>query len=396
MGVFKRTDSKYWWLWLEAAPVGQQKERTQILMGETRAERTDSRRLAERVYIERMHALGSRRHNIAPPRQNIPTFQRFAQWYDLNVAAHHRGKEREREILHRLTQWLGTYRLHEIDPAVVREYRTYRLTTSTVIEHFGGPRGPRRVLPPPAARTVNREVDVLQQVLAAAVPTHFDKSPLDGFADLEVVPPVRRTMSQEEEERLLRELALDDRAIFICAIDTLSRLSDVLDLQHADDGGDLLTIRQSKNGELHTVPVSARLRAALDALPRNATEWLFPRRRAAKTERDRRTGYAHALQRACLRAKVPYGRARRGITFHWATRRTGATRMIRAGGDRAIATTQRIGNWKDPSVLIGIYQETITAEMRAAVEAVSAKHAGVTPGILPHASKPLKNRRKSA
>jgi hypothetical protein len=54
------------------------------------------------------------------------------------------------------------------------------------------------------------------------------------------------------------------------------------------------------------------------------------------------------------------------------TRRTGATRMIRAGGEKVLGVVQQIGGWKDVSVLIGIYQETITEEMRAAVETVSA------------------------
>ena len=79
---------------------------------------------------------------------------------------------------------------------------------------------------------------------------------------------------------------------------------------------------------------------------------------------------------------MPYGRARQGLTFHWSTRRTGATRMIRALGERAIATTQRVGNWKHPHVLIGICQETTTDEMREAVEAVSqAPAAGRKSGI---------------
>lgn len=367
MGIFTRPDSKYWWTYNELT---KQKERTAILIGETIRQRRDSRPLAQQVYVERMHESGSKRHRLPPSRQRMPTFDNFSAWYDSNVIVHHRGKEREREILRRLRDEFGDDRLDEITPDRVITWRTLRRSTGTLIAHFGGPQGKPRQLPPPSARTVNREVDLLQQILAAAVPTHFLASPIEGLADLEVIPPVRRTMSVDEEQRVLAVLAVDDRAILICALDTLTRLSDVLDLKRSDDHGDHLTIRHPKNGSLHTVPISKRLRAALDVVPHGIDDWYFPRRRHANTERDRRNGYAHALKRACQRAHVPYGRATRGITFHWATRRTGATRMIRSGGDGAIAITQRIGNWKDPSVLIGIYQETMTADMRAAVETV--------------------------
>ncbi len=96
----------------------------------------------------------------------------------------------------------------------------------------------------------------------------------------------------------------------------------------------------------------------------------------------------NALRLACEKAGVPYGRAQHGVTFHWSTRRTGATRMIRAGGEKAIGVVQQIGGWKDLDVLIGIYQEVVTAEMRAAVETVAPKPVPVSPGPFPRAVHP--------
>jgi integrase len=367
MGIFTRPDSPYWWLFLETT---KQKEKTAILVGTTTAQRKDSKALALDQYHRRMLDLADPEAQQRAARRDQPTLRGFVPWYETHILPQHRGAEREREILPRLVAEFGSLRLEAITKDRVIAWRTRRLSTPTVIAHFGGPKGPRRELPPPSARTVNREVDTLQQVLAAAVPTYLKTSPLAGLPDLPVTPPIRRTISVEEETRLLATLAPDDRAIFLVGADTLTRLSDILELQHRDDHGTYLDIREPKNGRPHTVPISSRLRAALDALPADDSGYFFPRRRAADTERDRRGGYAKALQRGCRRAGIPYGRARHGVTFHWATRRTGATRMIRAGGDRAIATAQRIGNWKDPSVLIGIYQETITAELQAAVEAV--------------------------
>ena len=88
------------------------------------------------------------------------------------------------------------------------------------------------------------------------------------------------------------------------------------------------------------------------------------------------------LKRACLKAGIPYGRKAGGITFHWATRRTGATRMLQRGVD--LKTVQAIGHWKSADVVLDIYAETTSRAARQAVELV---------GSLPKRSRP---KRKSA
>lgn len=459
MGVFSRPDSKYWQLYLETI---HHKEATDIVIGTTAAQRADSRRLADDRYHQRMSELAARLYRLPSAKRKLITFDAFATWYDEHVIAHHKGHEREREILRTLRRGFGFCLLDDIDPARVTTWRTIRLRTPTLVEHFGGRKtvamwarihaflrehGPQpvkqireafrltprqatrsfvksytaqyfersrdgiwtavgnpshrtaRLLPPPSARTVNREVDLLQQMLAAAVPAYLDSSPLEGFADLAFTEPVRRTMSVAEEQRILEQLECDDRAIVLIGLDTLTRLGDILDLKRSDDHGTYLTIRDPKNGLPHTAPVSTRVRLALDTLPvpDRPDAYFFARRRRAQTERDRRNAVAKALKRACEAAHVPYGRARAGITFHWATRRTGATRMIRAGGERSVGTTQRIGNWKDPRVLIDIYQETITDDMRAAVESVSQATDPVpVPETFPSQAKQARIPRKSA
>jgi integrase len=347
------------------------KRSTKVLIGVTKTERKASRAEAEASYHAAMLGASRARRGVVDPA--TITFDKFASWYDENHIAHHKGREREREILPRLRAAFGELDLQAITKDVVIAWRTTRRTTRTVVKHFGGPKGKPHTFPPPSARTVNREIDLLQQILAAAVPKYLAVSPLFGLPNLDVVQPIRRIMSDAEEARLLPALAVDDRAILIAALDTLARLSDVLDLQRSDDHGASLDIRDPKNGQPHTVPISSRLRTALDAVPIDPRQpsWYFPRRRRASMERDRRRGFAGALARACAKAGLDYGRVRRGITFHWGTRRTGATRMIRRGGEKAIGVVQQIGNWKDPTVLIRIYQETITAEMQAAVESVA-------------------------
>lgn len=435
MGVYRRKDSPWWHLWIENAPPGRRREKTSIRIGKTSAARIDSKRKAEELYATRLLEHGSRVHRLSVERPVI-RFAEFAAWYDTHVVARHKGKEREREILGHLVKVFGDRLLHTIDKERVIEWRTKRVQSSTTIAAFGSrrtvpkwlqihrflrDRGPTplrdlraafgltaraavrsfltpkteqyfartergvwtavaepqvadRVLPPPAPVTVNREVAVLKQVLAAAVPKYLERSPLAGFADLEVTKPLRRTMSPAEETAVLEQLGPVDRAIVLVGLDALVRLTDILDLRRADDHGAYLEVRDPKNLVPNRVPISTRLRLALDAVPVDPrqADWYFPTRRRPVTDANRRRGVARALQQACDRADVPYGRAAQGLTFHWSTRRTGATRMIRALGDGGVAITQKVGGWKTAAVLQEIYQEVTVEEMRTAVEAVGA------------------------
>jgi len=443
MGVFKRPDSKVWWLYLE--PTGQ-RERTAIVVGETTAQRRDSRALALELYHTRMLGLARTTHALpepTPERAPRPTFDTFADWYEAHHLSHHAGAEREREMLPRLRAAFGVLPIDQITKAAVITWRTARRHTGLLVERFGlasgspavwrqvhatlkqrgsltlaeiralhpdgtrnvcGTLGSRSAAPyfrrvgrgrwaavghppparqqyaPPSAATVNREVDFLQQILKAAVDAgHLEQSPLYGLANLEVVQPIRRTMSEAEEQAILRVLAPDDRAILLIGLDTLARMIDILDLEWADVHDRSVDIRDPKNGQSYSVPLSTRVRAALAevrlALGRDRGQYCFPRRRQGTSQAARRKAVADALKRACAAVGLPYGRAARGLTFHWSTRRTGATRMIQRGGEKAIGVVQRIGNWKDPSVLIGIYQETLTAELEAAVESVGPQPA---------------------
>ena len=373
MAVYERPTSPFWWAYLEQTG---ERLSTKIPKGVTLTERKESHDQAVRWYHARCLATVAEAIDGPPPPAPI-TFATFAAWYDTHVVETHRGKERERTILPRLVAAFGDLELGDPrwrERAIA--WRTTRSTTGHRIAHFGGPKGKPRQLPPPAPRTVNREFDLLQQILqAAADAKHMPASPLYGIENLKTTEPIRRTTSDEEERRLQAVMRPEDWAIYVVGTDALVRLNDILALTRADDRGAELEIVAPKNGVGLKVPVSSRLRAALDALPAaratDPTAPYFPLRARPATEAARRNGYAKALQRACKKAGLPYGRKARGITFHWGTRRTGATRMIRRGGEKAIAVAQRIGGWKDVGVLIGIYQETITAEMRAAVESVA-------------------------
>lgn len=433
MGLYKRPQSPYWHIWLENAPPGQQRIKTAIRIGTTKLDREKSKAQAEQLYGALLLERSARIHRLDPERPTI-RFAAFARWYDEHHIAKHKGAEREREILPRFVAAFGDRLIAQITKMDVEEWRTRRLRTPSAIptqsarrgklptwlrvhqylvmhgttqarviraalelpdhvSHYvtapnvagyfacahggfwtavGTPELGTRTLPRPTPQTVNREVALLKQMLAAAVPTYLDASPLKGMADLPTTPPIRRTMSREEEAAVLEQLSPVDRAILLCGLDGLIRMGDILDLLKEHDRGDSLAVVDPKNRRPRLVPVSARLRAALDALPASDSKYLFPSRRRASTAAARRNGVAQALERACARAGVPYGRAANGLTFHWSTRRTGATRMIRKGGDRVVAVVQQVGGWENPDVLLAIYQEVSAADMRQAVESVSA------------------------
>lgn len=363
MGVYTRKDSPYFWLYLEQPEAKGVKDRTTIRCDATTAwQRKQNRQLAEQLYHLRMTEYARGDLEDAPELE-LPTitFSAFAEWFRVNKLPLRRGREREAEILPRLIRDFGELPLTEITQARVSEWMTTRLNTPTVIMPKKHTKA-RMVCASPT--TVNREVDLLKSILQAAVPEYLSASPLFGMKRLPTKTPKKRLLTQDEERRLLAVMTPADRALFLLGLDGLVRMGDILDARRSDRAGDTLWIAQTKSGDGFSVPLSARVQRALDAL-RGDSEYYFELRRRPAMDKARRAGVKTMLQRACAAAKVPYGRVN-GLTFHWATRRTGATRMLTHGVD--IGTVQKVGRWKRPDVVLGIYHELIDAKARAAVE----------------------------
>jgi integrase len=394
LGVYTRPDSPFFWLWLEGHTNDRGKplrERTDLRNDAPSAEqRKKNRALAEDRYHKRMAELAA--GAMQPDKKPAITFEGFAAWFDTNVLPKRRGREREAEMLRRLVAFFGPLPLSAIDRATVEEYTAKRLTTPTVIK--AKRRTAKRTVQA-GASTINREVDLLKAVLQSAAPKYLEASPLYGMKRLATTTPKRRVLTEDEEARLLKVMPQTDQAFFLIGLDTLARLSDILDLRVSDDHGDRLWVADPKTGGGFFAPISTRLRKALDALkPADGQMFMFPRRRLASTERDRRNGIRQMLERYCALANPPieYGRAH-GLTFHWATRRTAASRML--SRRVPLATVQKVGRWKDPTVVLGIYHEMIGDDDRQAVEAISGStHAPLT--RQPKKSKKTKGNRRAS
>lgn len=367
MAVYTRPDSPYFWLLLER-PHGRKplREPTKIpTTAPTAMQRKLLKDQAKEAYNVRMTELARADYDL--PRQTTISFSAYADWWQRHHLSTRRGEDRDAVALAHLRAAFGTEDLTAIDRPRVQEYISARLAAKK------------------STNTINREVDVLKGLLRDAVPRYLPASPLAGMKKLRIVTAAKRIMAPEEETRLLAQLRNPvDRVFYIVAVDSLVRLQNLIDLQWHEVKPGFLDLTDSKTGP-YRVALSDRAIRALASLPRKG-RYVFPHRRHAKRMRDVRRAIARLLQRACARCTppIPYGRGI-GVTFHTATRATGATRMLRAGIDAR--TVQAIGHWKDFRAMQG-YLYPDSAQMKAAVNAIAP------PTVTPQSRKRRQGRKQ--
>jgi integrase len=339
-------------MWLE---ISKRRERTDFRIGTTTSERRESRRLADLRYHQRMNEIAARRYKL-PGSQPQVRFATYAGLYGDAIQLH-KGAQREAEMLKHLIAFFGDDVLDDIDVERVRAYMGQRKSST-----FRGR--------PISASTINREIDLLKAMLREAVPKYLNESPIAGLKRLRVVTPRRRLMMPDEEQKLL-EVCQDaqDRAIIILGVDTLLRLGNLVGLKRSDRHGSWLYVADTKNGTPVEVPLSPRAAAALDAVTDEGPHF-FAKFRRAENPRDWTGSVRQRLEHLCTKAKLPYGRDKGGLTFHWATRRTGATRLLVQRGV-SVPVVQRLGNWQKPDVLLEIYAEAQKDDLLRAVGAAS-------------------------
>lgn len=327
MGLYKRPNSPYWWMVLSAPGRKPKRESTRIpVKAPSAVQRAELKRQAEGVYA-RAQAAWVLEATGAGPKPAI-TLSSYLDWYERHVTAHKKGAIRERSMLKRLRTDLGQLELQALTRERIIEWRTRR---ARVVQ----------------ARSVNRELDVLKAALSAAVPRYLAASPARGLPRLKAPETAIFTLSHADEQKLLSTLSAADQAVVITALDTLLRAGDLLRLEWIDDRGDHLTARDPKTGTPHKVPISRRVRAALDALPRTGTHarYIFGHRRP---KNGRSVELWRLIDAGAAAAGITTRRGA-GITFH-SLRHTGATRMLAAGVD--LRTVQQIGGWKNLRQLV--------------------------------------------
>lgn len=369
MGVFTRADSPYFHLYLETTG---KREPTDIRRdAPTVEQRKDAKERARKRYHDRLKDT-----ELGSPTAITPiTLADFVTWYRAHVLPKHRGAEREGAALTRLLEAFGPLPLTDITRSRVTEWHTTR----------------RRSV---SASSVNRETDVLKAVLHAAVPEYLAASALYGMKRLTTTTPRRTLLSEKDEAKLLAVMDIEDAALFVLGLDSLIRLQDLLDITREHHRGATIWIADPKAGGGFEVPVSTRARALLKKIPDDGSGYYFSRRRKAKTEHGRRNAVKQMLKRYCRLANVKYGRNQGGITFHWATRRTGATRML--SRNIPTANVQKVGRWKRPDTVLTMYHELIGKDAHAAVNAVGPQKPRSRSRSVPATPVKRKNAKRNA
>lgn len=307
-----------------------------------------NKQLAEAVYNAGMGDLARGAHGLDEGRPTI-SFQTFADWYLEHHTEHKRCARTERYVIQMFRAWFGARLLHTIDTAAIAEWRTAR----------------RRKV---KATTVNREVDILRHLLRTATPKYLAANPATALARLHGVSARVRLLTEDEERRILDGGTLLERALLLLGLDTLVRLGDLARLRWRDDHGSYVDIVHPKVAP-YRVPVTARLRLALDALPRTSA-YVFPRPRRPARDRPRSAdGLAKVFRRLCTRHDVPHGRAEGGVTFH-SLRHTGASRALDRGA--SVRAVQELGGWNSIRQLER-YAHPSWAAVQAAADQIGAR-----------------------
>lgn len=322
MSLYKKRGSPFWWYSIAAEGTYPRVRASTKIRHDapTKEQRKENEHFARVVEYEARAARTKARISAPPPTKPEIGVSDYLTWYEAHVASHHKGYVREASMLKQLRQALGDGRLRELTLHRLLEWRTQRATEVS-------------------AGTVNRERDLLVAALNQAVPTYLDTSPANGLSRLPHRASVPAVLSHADEAKLLQVLAPPDRAILIAALDTLARAGDLARLTWADDHGQYLTFRDPKTGKPYEVPISTRLRAALDTLDKAPGQRIFHHRLSAN---PRPMEFWRMLREACLKAGVTAGRKQDGLTFH-ALRHTGASRLAAAGVD--LRTIQALGGW---------------------------------------------------
>lgn len=253
-------------------------------------------------------------------------------------------------MLKRLVEHFGPMRLTQIDSAAIEAWKTARAKQVAKV-------------------TVNRELDLLKPCLKKAIPKYLQKNPADGVKRFRIagLPPVS-IIGESAEEALLAVATPEERAFLLLGIDALLRQGDVRRLKVEHDHGTYLDVVDPKTRP-YKVPVSTRLRIALDAIRERAITrggFYFARKyRKRWAPMNLNTAYLLFCD-LCERADVPHGRKNGGITFH-STRHTGATRATRAV---KLTVVKQLGGWSSLRMLER-YDHPDDPELIRAVEAIS-------------------------
>lgn len=294
MGLYKRKDSRFWWMGYTAK-------------GEQRCEstKTTSKDLAAKIFKKREGEIALGRFQVGWPGERM-TFGELCEEFFRSHSSTLSPKSQVNHqlFLKNLRAYFGDRKVAEIDERAVVEYRNHRRRQPLQ-------RDPKRTV---KGATVNRELACLHCVFQFALKRKYiGENPSTGVRhfDERHERPSKRMLTVEEEHRILEAAPPHLRVAIVLLVQTggrtysegLSLRWDQVDLDHGvlRLGGDVKTTDSAQ-----PLPLS---RLACDVLKEwkndqgSETEFVFPSpRNAGKPMRSVRQAWRTALEKA----EVPY------------------------------------------------------------------------------------------
>lgn len=264
----------------------------------------------------------------------------------------------------RLRAFFGNRTLAEITPKLIAGYKSARYALKK------------------APATINRELATLKKAFNLAVREWewCRENPVSRVSMEREHNKRDRWLTDEEEERLLKECPAWLREIVLFALHTGMRMGEILELtwRSVDLGRRTVTVFRSKNGERRTLPLNQTVLAMLKEKAKIRslqTDLLFPS--TARTRIDT-CNLDHTFRAAVERATIE------GFRFH-DLRHTFATRLVQGGAD--LYQVQRLLGHKSP-MMTQRYAHHYPESLRSGVEILDRRRSvstnlaqsGVEPG----------------
>ena len=310
--------------------------------------RTANRILAERIGSKRRLGLLEGQEGVR--RRRGPKLSRHIAAYTEWTAKTNRSSGKDPGVLAAFIALIGDRRLDEVSPFHIERWKSARV---------------KEVSP----ATVNRALNIVRGCFSRAVEWgHLSVSPVKAVRPYHVENVRTRILSTEEIQSVLDACPEDLRLMARATLESLFRVSEVLNLRVEDIGPSFATLVHNKSGRMRRVPLTPTLRKDLIARA-HRSGWVFGQ--------DRHGG--RPPQQGAI--SVAVCRLMHGLGLHDAShhtlRHTGTSAMVAAGV--SLRVVQEIGGWTSLRMLER-YAHPTGSELQQAVRVLSAQTTGTNTG----------------
>ena len=302
--------------------------------------RTANRELAQRIAVKRHAAILEGREGLRQPKPIL--LSEHIKAYVAHTAKANRSSYKDQAVLGRLVASVGDRVITEISAFHIERWKRERADSVS-------------------RSTVNRELNIVRGCFSRAVEWgRLVASPLRTVKAYRVDDVRLRVCAPEEIRTLLNGAPSDLRLIARLTLESLPRLSEVLNLRCDDIGPTYATIVRSKSGKARRVPLTPELRCGLLARC-HASGYIFG------SGKEGRPPHAAAISVAFSRLAKELDLI--GISHH-TLRHTGATVMVANGV--SLRAVQTIGGWSSLR-MVERYAHVDDAELQRAVR-ITRRH----------------------